>query len=151
MNTGITWFQSSNDYQLHWLLYNQTGIVEDAKSQVLFDAGIKVPYTVNDKLKFETGMHYILNPGRYKSFLQELTGRWEKLSTELHNLSPLNILKMGYALCWKGNGRALVRRIEDVEARENLIVSFYKGEFRCEVKKVDREKRIESSLIKEKK
>lgn len=72
INAGINWFQSNNNYQSHWLQYNQTGIVEDAKSQVLFDAGIKVPYTVNDKLKFETGMHYVLKPGRYKSFLQEL-------------------------------------------------------------------------------
>ena len=86
-----------------------------------------------------------------KSLLRELTGRWEKLSSELHNLSPLNILKKGYALCWKGNGQGLIRRIEDIEVRENVIVSLYKGEFGCEVKNIDREKLIESSLIKEKK
>jgi len=40
-----------------------------------------------------------------KGMLQQLQARWETLSVQLHNLSPLNILKKGYALCWKDGGQ----------------------------------------------
>lgn len=83
--------------------------------------------------------------------LQNIQGKWEKLATELHNLSPLNILKKGYTLCWKDAGQQIVRNIEDVEIERKMIVSFFKGEFTCLVKNIDSDKRIESRLTKEKK
>lgn len=79
-----------------------------------------------------------------KEMLQQFQARWETLSAQLHNLSPLNILKKGYALCWKDGGQYLVRRIEEVEKEEEMTVSFFKGEFTCLVKDVDKTKRIES-------
>jgi exodeoxyribonuclease VII large subunit len=79
-----------------------------------------------------------------KGMLQQLQARWETLSVQLHNLSPLNILKKGYALCWKDGGQYLVRRIDEVEKEKEMTVSFFKGEFTCLVKDVDKGKRIES-------
>jgi exodeoxyribonuclease VII large subunit len=83
-----------------------------------------------------------------KGMLQQLLARWETLSVQLNNLSPLNILKKGYALCWKDGGQYLVRRIDEVEKEKEMSVSFFKGEFTCLVKDVDKGKRIESRASK---
>ncbi len=85
-----------------------------------------------------------------RSLLQGLLARWETLSLGLHNASPLNILKKGYTLCWKGDLQ-LIRRIEDVERDQDLTVSFYKGDFTCRVKNIDRETLLAQRLAKEKK
>jgi exodeoxyribonuclease VII large subunit len=86
---------------------------------------------------------------RIRNLLQDLSARWEKISLELHNLSPLNILKKGYTLCWKGDLQ-LIRRVEDVEPEKDITVSFYKGAFTCRVKEIDRKTRLEERLAKEK-
>lgn len=86
-----------------------------------------------------------------KAFLQGLLSTWERLSIQLHNLSPLNILKKGYTLCWGNGGGRIIRRIEEVGEREELRVSFYKGEFSCIVKEVDRSSLIQSRIMREKK
>lgn len=83
-----------------------------------------------------------------KSLVQDLRAKWEKLSLELHNLSPLNILKKGYTLCWKDDLQ-LIRRIEDIEEDKDIRVSFYKGEFTCRVKEIDRKILLEERLTKE--
>jgi exodeoxyribonuclease VII large subunit len=85
-----------------------------------------------------------------RRLLQDLTARWDRLSLALHNLSPLNILKKGYTLCWKDD-LGLIRRIEDVEAGKDVTVSFYRGAFTCRVKDVDPITRLEERLTKEKK
>jgi exodeoxyribonuclease VII large subunit len=81
-----------------------------------------------------------------KEKLQNLTAKWERLSAELHNLSPLSILGKGYTLCWKNGGRTLVRGIKEVAENQELAVSFDKGEFTCSVSKVDPQKKIEDRL-----
>ncbi len=86
--------------------------------------------------------------GTLKRMLQHFQAQWERLSAQLHNLSPLNILKKGYALCWRDGGQYLIRKIDEVKKEEELTVSFYKGEFDCLVKKIDRAKLIESRLNK---
>ena len=78
--------------------------------------------------------------------LQLLKGKWERLGAELHNLSPLNILKKGYTLCWKEGGKLLVRRIDEIKAGEDMTVSFYRGEFTCKVEAVDKKKAIEERI-----
>jgi len=83
-----------------------------------------------------------------RGMLQHFQAQWERLSAQLHNLSPLNILKKGYALCWRDGGQYLIRKIDEVKKEEELTVSFYKGEFDCLVKKIDRAKLIESRLNK---
>jgi exodeoxyribonuclease VII large subunit len=83
-----------------------------------------------------------------RGMLQHFQAQWERLSAQLHNLSPLNILKKGYALCWRDGGQYLIRKIEEVKKEEELTVSFYKGEFSCLVKKIDGAKLIESRLSK---
>ena len=84
-----------------------------------------------------------------KGTLQQLQASWERFSIQLHNLSPLNILKKGYTLCWRDSGQTLIRRIDDVPEEDEVKVSFYKGEFSCLVQKIDKSKRIESKLKKD--
>jgi exodeoxyribonuclease VII large subunit len=79
-----------------------------------------------------------------RRLLRDRLAAWERLSAGLHGRSPLDILKKGYTLCWTGDGRRAVTAVEDVRTGEKMLVSFYKGEFRCRVEDVDREKRIES-------
>jgi exodeoxyribonuclease VII large subunit len=79
-----------------------------------------------------------------KSMIQNWKALWERLSVELDSLSPLNVLKKGYTLCWKNDGRTLVRTVDDVTEDEEMCVAFAKGEFNCLVQSVDREKPIES-------
>lgn len=81
-----------------------------------------------------------------RGMLQHFKAQWERLSAQLHNLSPLNILKKGYALCWRDDGQYLIRKIDEVKKEDELTVSFYKGEFNCLVKKIDRAKLIESRI-----
>jgi exodeoxyribonuclease VII large subunit len=81
--------------------------------------------------------------------LQEAGAAWERLSSALDNLSPLNVLKKGYALCWKDGGLTLVRRIEEIEAEDTVIISFHKGEFQARVGSVDRARTLESRFLKE--
>ncbi len=82
--------------------------------------------------------------GLIRGKIQGFSGRWEKLAAKLHSLSPLNILKKGYALCWKDKGHSLVRNVEEVTAGEEMTVSFYKGEFVCQVNYVDKDRYIVS-------
>jgi len=88
----------------------------------------------------------LLNLMREK--IQGYKGTWERLAAELHTLSPLQILKKGYTLCWTDKGRQLVRTIDDVVENEELAVSFYKGELTCQVKAVDPNKKIENRIKK---
>ena len=83
-----------------------------------------------------------------RGMLQHFEAQWERFSAQLHNLSPLNILKQGYALCWRDGGQFLIRRIDEVKKEEEVTVSFYKGEFNCLVKEIDRAKLIESRVSK---
>jgi len=80
--------------------------------------------------------------------LQCLKGAWEKFCAELHNLSPLNILKKGYTLCWKNKGRSIVSCIDEVKIGEEMTVTFYQGEFDCRVNKVDIKKNMDDKIKK---
>ena len=84
-----------------------------------------------------------------KSLLRELRARWETLGLKLHSFSPLTILQKGYTLCWRDNLQ-LIRRIEDIEKDKDITVSFYRGEFTCRVKDIDRAILLEERLTKEK-
>ncbi len=81
--------------------------------------------------------------------LGEHRASWDRLTAALDALSPLAVLKKGYALVWKDGGLRLARRIEDVEAGETVEVTFFKGEFRARVDSVDRKKLLESRFLKE--
>lgn len=81
--------------------------------------------------------------------LSDHKAAWERLSTNLHTLSPLNVLKKGYTLCWTDGGLRLARKVEDIEKEDTVIVSFHKGEFQARVQSVDRKKLLESRFLKE--
>jgi exodeoxyribonuclease VII large subunit len=81
-----------------------------------------------------------------KGILQNFSSKWESLSAQLHSLSPLDILRKGYTLCWKDGGQHLVRGIGDIRQEDEVTVSFYRGEFSSVVKSVDSKRRIESRI-----
>ncbi|MFW6123918.1 MAG: exodeoxyribonuclease VII large subunit [Acidobacteriota bacterium] len=83
-----------------------------------------------------------------KEKMSSLQNRWDMLASQLHSLSPLNILKKGYALCWEEGSDSLVRSIDQVKKGKRMTVSFFKGEFNCEVNSVDKEKLIEDKYKK---
>ena len=83
-----------------------------------------------------------------KRLLQELYGKWERFSVELDNLSPLNILKKGYTLCWKNAKPELIQKVGDVDEGDEVTVSFFKGEFTAQVSKIDQKRSIVSRLQK---
>ncbi|MCJ7612804.1 MAG: exodeoxyribonuclease VII large subunit [Candidatus Aminicenantes bacterium] len=87
--------------------------------------------------------------GSLGRMIQDSLSRWSRLAAQLNALSPLDVLKKGYTLCWKDGGLRLARTIDDVEAGEDLTVSFYQGEFDCRVRSVDRRRTIQSRVIKE--
>ena len=81
--------------------------------------------------------------------IQDLKGLWEKLSVELDSLSPLNVLKKGYTLCWKDGSQDLIRDVDEVSEKEKIAVSFLKGELGCIVQTVNPDKKIESRFKEE--
>ena len=85
----------------------------------------------------------------FTSRLRNHRAVWDKLSVALHSLSPLNVLKKGYALVWKDGGLRLIRKIDEVMEDDTVIVSLYKGEFQARVQSVDRNRLLESRFLKE--
>lgn len=92
----------------------------------------------------------ILYEERLMKFMMEkiskYQAKWEKLSSELNNLSPLNILKKGYTLCWKNGSGKLIRKINEISLDEKVTVTFYQGEFVCSVTGIDNKKKILSRI-----
>jgi exodeoxyribonuclease VII large subunit len=82
-----------------------------------------------------------------KARIQAYKARWEKLSSQLHVLSPLNVLRKGYSLCWASDGVTLLRSADDIVEGDGLTVSFYRGEFACRVNCVDRDRSIQQRLV----
>jgi exodeoxyribonuclease VII large subunit len=80
--------------------------------------------------------------------LQNLNGKWERLVAELDNLSPLNILKKGYTLCWKNDASKPVQMVEAIDPGDEVTVTFFKGEFTAQVSRIDSNRSIESRLKK---
>ncbi len=84
-----------------------------------------------------------------KAHLKDRASAWETLSTALNTLSPLNVLKKGYTLCWTHGGFAIAHSIKEINEGETVVVSFFKGEFEAEVKRIDRAKLLGSRFLKE--
>ncbi len=85
--------------------------------------------------------------GAFRTALRNRLGEWERLAATLQAVSPLDVLKKGYAVVWlEGSPRIPVSRAEDVRAGSAVAVSFYRGEFTAEVRAVDPGKPVEASL-----
>ena len=83
---------------------------------------------------------------QFRRRLGDLKGNWEMLSTELNGLSPLNILRKGYSVCWKKDSGIPIPGISRVSPGDELAVSFYKGEFECTVSRIDPDKKVEARI-----
>jgi exodeoxyribonuclease VII large subunit len=83
----------------------------------------------------------------FQSGLQLRLGKWEKTAAALNGLSPLNILKKGYTVCWDRD-QNLIRVIDKVRPQDEVKVSFFRGEMTCLVRSVDREKSVEDRTSK---
>jgi len=59
--------------------------------------------------------------------MKDYEASWERLASSLSNLSPLNILKKGYTICWKESGLMPVMKATEVEAGDDLIGFFLPG------------------------
>jgi exodeoxyribonuclease VII large subunit len=59
--------------------------------------------------------------------------RMRSAAGRLDSLSPLGVLGRGYALCWHGDARALVRESTDVEPGDAVRVTLRKGALVCTV------------------
>ena len=81
--------------------------------------------------------------------LAGLKSKWDKVATQLDGVSPLSVLRKGYALCWQKDGEKLIRQASDVLVKDEILVRFYRGELTCLVQQVDALKTIESMLSKE--
>jgi exodeoxyribonuclease VII large subunit len=81
--------------------------------------------------------------------IKDLHSTWSRLAASLDNLSPLSIIKKGYTICWKASLLHPVKKVSEVAPGEEVIVSFYRGELNCQVKKVAPNVKIESKFIKE--
>lgn len=59
--------------------------------------------------------------------------RLGQVSAQLSALSPLAVLGRGYALCWTGDRRLIIRDAQDVDLGDPLVVMLRRGELRCTV------------------
>ena len=59
--------------------------------------------------------------------------RLVEASGRLDALSPLGVLGRGYAICWRGDGRAIVRDAADVSVGDDLVVRLRRGRLDCTV------------------
>jgi exodeoxyribonuclease VII large subunit len=59
--------------------------------------------------------------------------RMRSAAGRLDSLSPLGVLGRGYALCWHGDARALVRASTDVAPGDAVRVTLRKGALVCTV------------------
>ncbi|MGB4705542.1 MAG: exodeoxyribonuclease VII large subunit [Candidatus Saccharicenans sp.] len=86
---------------------------------------------------------------RIRLRLNSLESTWKQLSSALNTLSPLNVMKKGYTICWKSGGLLPLQKASEVQPGEDILVSFYRGELNCRVLEVDPTAKIESKFIKE--
>jgi len=76
--------------------------------------------------------------GAFRALLAKRMSEWERLSASLQALSPLDVLKKGYAVVWKeGTPRIPVTRAESLRPGDAVEVSFQRGEFIADVRTVD--------------
>jgi len=82
----------------------------------------------------------------FRTMRQRRLAEWERLSAGLHAMSPLNVLKKGYAICWSDNGEKLVRDVDKLKERDEIVVSFAQGEFTGMVRGINPRASVEARI-----
>lgn len=142
--TGLIHHQAFQNFKVR--LFNLVQQVDEFEARARNVIQILVQRIVQSKSRVDLSQEKMSSA--VKRILQDLHGKWERLSAELDNLSPLNILKKGYTLCWKDAEPRLVQKINEVDEGDEVTVSFFKGEFTAQVRKIDKNRLIESRLQK---
>lgn len=60
-----------------------------------------------------------------------------QLSEKLDLLSPLGILKRGYAICWMGEQNVLLNNTDNLKPEDRLRIKLGRGEFSAKVEKIN--------------
>jgi exodeoxyribonuclease VII large subunit len=60
--------------------------------------------------------------------------RLTALAGRLESLSPLAVLARGYAVCWNADRTRIIREASSVAVGDDVRMTLYRGELRCEVK-----------------
>jgi len=64
-------------------------------------------------------------------------GRFEVAAGRLESLSPLAVLARGYAVCWTGDGRRVVRAASEVQPGDDVRIRLSRGEIDAKVSKAE--------------
>ena len=127
-------------------LFNLIQQVDEYETRARFVIQALVQRVVQSKSRVDLAQEKMASS--VKRLMQDLKSKWERYAAELDNLSPLNVLKKGYTVCWKNSGPKLVQHAGEVDQGDEVTVSFFKGEFTAQVQKVDKDRLIASRLQK---
>jgi exodeoxyribonuclease VII large subunit len=64
-------------------------------------------------------------------------GRFEVAAGRLESLSPLSVLARGYAVCWTGDGRRVVRAASEVQPGDDVRIRLSRGEIDAKVSRTE--------------
>jgi exodeoxyribonuclease VII large subunit len=142
--TNLIHHQAFQNFKVQ--LFNLIQQVDEFESRARYVIQSLVQRIAQSKSKVDLSQEKISSA--MKRLLQNLHGKWDRLSAELDNLSPLNILKKGYTLCWKKAKPELIQQVDDIDEGDEVTVTFFKGEFTAQVRRVDKNRLIESRLQK---
>ena len=81
-----------------------------------------------------------------RTMRQRRQAEWERLSAGLHAMSPLNVLKKGYAICWTKDGKKSIHEVEGLKAEDEIVVSFARGEFTGMIRDINLRTSVEDRI-----
>lgn len=81
-----------------------------------------------------------------RTMRQRRQAEWERLSAGLHAMSPLNVLKKGYAICWTKDGKRAIHEVEGLKAEDEIVVSFARGEFTGMIRDINLRTSVEDRI-----
>ena len=114
--------------------------IADGKARAVLAAG-RMAAVLGRRLGQASGRAALVEErigGAFRALLAKRMSEWERLSASLQAISPLDVLKKGYAVVWKeGTPRIPVTRAESLRPGDAVAVSFHRGEFIADVRTVD--------------
>jgi len=97
-----------------WLRH-QAQLVDELEERARESIRARIRKVTENKLRVSLLLEKLCS--EIKRNFQLRKGNWERLASQLHALSPLNILERGYTLCWT-DGDHLVQYIDEVNEED---------------------------------